>query len=105
MEGDGRTLFLVGDPQQSIYRFRKAEVGLFIRAATKGIGSIKLKTLILSSNFRCQKNLSEWINPLFSHLFPKKNEMNTGAITYTPSVAISPFKAQVEGVISLVGED
>src|SRR5690606_31866491 len=31
MPGDGRTLFLVGDPMQSIYAFRKADVGLFLK--------------------------------------------------------------------------
>ena len=37
-EGDGRTLFLGGDPMQSIYRFRDADRSLFPRAKQRGIG-------------------------------------------------------------------
>ena len=44
-EGDGRTLFVVGDPMQSIYQFREAEVGLFLRARDSGIGSVRLEPL------------------------------------------------------------
>ena len=54
---DGRTLFAVGDPMQSIYRFREAEVGLFLKARAGGIGNVVLEALELSANFRSQAGI------------------------------------------------
>ncbi|MGA8028536.1 MAG: UvrD-helicase domain-containing protein, partial [Bryobacteraceae bacterium] len=45
-EGDGHTLFLVGDPMQSIFRFREAEVSLFLESwKRKQLGSVRLTPL------------------------------------------------------------
>ena len=82
---DGRTLFLVGDPMQSIYRFRKAEVGLFLRARQQGIGNINLESLILYANFRSDPALVKWTNQVFSALFPAQNDIGCGAISFSPS--------------------
>ena len=48
---DGRTLFCVGDPMQSIYRFRNAEVGQFLLARANGIGDVELEPLTLAPQF------------------------------------------------------
>lgn len=85
--GDGRTLFLVGDPMQSIYRFRKAEVGLFLHAKENGLGNIALESLSLTDNFRSQANIVEWVNRSFGPLFPGQADPGMGAIPYTPSTA------------------
>ena len=45
--GDGRTLYCVGDPMQSIYRFRKAEVGMFLDAWRGRLGQVELEPLRL----------------------------------------------------------
>jgi ATP-dependent exoDNAse (exonuclease V) beta subunit len=86
-QNDGRTLFLVGDPMQSIYRFREAEVGLYLKTQQEGIGEIKLKSLRLKVNFRSQQKLVEWVNESFSQLFPAQNNLAMGAVSYAESVA------------------
>jgi ATP-dependent helicase/nuclease subunit A len=88
--GDGRTLFLVGDPMQSIYRFRQAEVALFLRAAREGIGSVSLESLTLSANFRSQAGIVEWVNEKFSAIMPRAQDIHGGAVTYSPSQAVHP---------------
>lgn len=89
---DGRTLFIVGDPQQSIYRFRGAEVGLFLKAKINGIGNLKLIPLNLSCNFRSDGNIINWVNNYFQNIFPISNNINSGAIKYTKSEAINTEK-------------
>jgi ATP-dependent helicase/nuclease subunit A len=94
---DGRTLFIVGDPMQSIYRFREAEVGLFIRLQTEMLGHLQLTPLKLTLNFRSHAEIVEWNNHHFKQIFPDFNEVATGAISYSPSVStLSPLAALTE---------
>ena len=88
--GDGRTLFLVGDPGQSIYRFREAEVGLFLRTWEQGLGSLQLKRLSLHANFRSHAGLVEWYNRAFPRIFPAKADVDSGAVPYSDSAAQRP---------------
>lgn len=82
--GDGRTLFLVGDPMQSIYRFRKAEVGLFLNAATEGVGEVPLTALRLYRNNRSCPAVIDWVNAHFDTAFPSQDMAEAGAIHYRP---------------------
>ena len=90
-DGDGRTLLAVGDPMQSIYRFREAEVGLFLNAASTGIGTVSLTPLTLQVNFRSQRGIVDWVNQTFSRIMPSIDDAMandvSGVVPYAPSVA------------------
>jgi ATP-dependent exoDNAse (exonuclease V) beta subunit len=85
--GDGRTVFAVGDPMQSIYRFREAEVGLFLRARAAGIGDLAPEAISLSANFRSQSGIVEWVNATFPGVMPEREDIAAGSVPYTPSTA------------------
>lgn len=85
--GDGRSLFLVGDPMQSIYRFRQAEVGLFLRARERGVGDLCLTPLTLSVNFRSTPGILNWLNQTFKKVLPVIDNMNNAAVSYAPAAA------------------
>lgn len=85
--GDGRTLFLVGDPMQSIYGFREAEVGMFLAARSAGIGTVPLEALVLNRNFRSAAEVVQWNNAVFERCFAQADDPRTSAVAYAPSIA------------------
>ena len=85
--GDGRSFFAVGDPMQSIYRFRQAEVALFIEARDRGLGQLPLDSLVLQTNFRSTSRVVDWVNAGFATIFPDQDDCDRGAIRYSPARA------------------
>jgi ATP-dependent helicase/nuclease subunit A len=63
------SLFLVGDPKQSIYRFRRADIDIY-NLVKKRVRESGGEVLELSANFRSLRSLADWIDPLFRKAFP-----------------------------------
>ncbi|MBP1719329.1 MAG: UvrD/REP helicase, partial [Deltaproteobacteria bacterium] len=59
-------LFLVGDPKQSIYRFRRADIETYERAKERLIR--KGGNLTISQNFRTVPSILSWVNRVFEPL-------------------------------------
>ena len=71
-------LFVVGDPKQSIYRFRRADVALTLQFR----GAVAGEPLLLTQNFRSQRPIIAWVN----HLFERWMQSSAGQIAYAPLV-------------------
>jgi ATP-dependent helicase/nuclease subunit A len=61
---DPGRLFFVGDPKQSIYRFRRADVEVFLRARD----TLGDPVLSLTTNFRSSPTVIAWVNHVFGRL-------------------------------------
>ena len=72
--GENKTIFLVGDPKQSIYLFRQARVERFVNTMRTGrLGSLPIGVLQLTTNFRSQAGLVADLNRDFSKVFPHQS--------------------------------
>ncbi len=88
IEGDGRTLFAVGDPMQSIYRFRDAEVRLFLEAQESGrIGNVPVHVVDLTRNFRSQGAVVQWVNDVFPEVLAPQSNPWRGAVSFAAAAA------------------
>jgi len=84
---DGRSLFLVGDPMQSIYRFRDADLSLFLRAGQQGIGEIRPEPLRLALNYRSASEVVDWANTTFPALFPGEIAAVASGPRFSPAIS------------------
>ncbi len=86
---DGRSLFLVGDPMQSIYRFRDADVRVFLDVRDHGINDIRPKDLRLNTNFRSTAPLVQWVNQILPDVLSKEDQPELGAVKFSSSLAFN----------------
>lgn len=99
VQGDGRTLYCVGDPMQSIYRFRNAEVGQFLLARKHGIGGISLEPLVLRRNFRSGEELVDWFNAVFPSVLAGRDDPGSGSVSYSEALAVPALSGIGECVV------
>jgi ATP-dependent helicase/nuclease subunit A len=92
----GGALFLVGDPKQSIYRFRRADVETYRRVA----GSLGADArLSLVTNFRSAPRILSFVNALFSRAFDgapdEPWEVENAPLVPGPEAAADPDAGEV----------
>jgi ATP-dependent helicase/nuclease subunit A len=96
-------LFVVGDPKQSIYRFRRADI-----AAVEQVRSLMGgRTIALSQNFRSQNTIIDWVNHIFTKLMGTGStgiqapyielEARWNAPTVKPPMGVHWFGSPVSG--------
>lgn len=87
-DGDGRSLFMCGDPQQSIYAFRGADVGEFLTLWEAGrLGNKSFECLALTNNFRSSPELVNFYNGVFTNIFGSQSNRWTGQVPFSKADA------------------
>ena len=93
-DGHSQTVFLVGDPRQSIYLFRQARVESFLQTLeTCRLGDLPLTRLQLTANFRSQRSLVDHFNRDFALVFP-----DVDSLPYSAAEAIVPHSEHASGL-------
>ncbi|MEA3557892.1 MAG: UvrD-helicase domain-containing protein, partial [Candidatus Thermoplasmatota archaeon] len=100
-DGNDR-LFIVGDPKQSIYRFRKADVTLFKKARRMIVDDLKGNNIDLDINFRSTPAVMDFANYLFMDILVDNGK--EWEFEYEPLKVSDQRKGDVGSVEFLLGE-
>ena len=89
-------LFIVGDPKQSIYRFRRADVGVY-RTVYEMLQAAGARAVTLETSFRSQPNIQRAINAAFAPVMT--GDANALQAGYVP---LQPFRGDAATQPSVV---
>jgi ATP-dependent exoDNAse (exonuclease V) beta subunit len=89
-------LFLVGDPKQSIYRFRRADVSIY-RDVCRQVQASGGRLLHLSTSFRSVPEIQACVNTAFAPVMT--GDQGTLQAPYVP---LSPHRSAIDGQPSIV---
>lgn len=84
------SLFVVGDPKQSIYRFRRADIGLYLSAMDTFGRDGRGDLVSLTSNFRSAPGVVDWINHVFGRLIQSAEHSQPAYEALASAVASNP---------------
>ncbi|MGB6608352.1 MAG: 3'-5' exonuclease, partial [Acidobacteriaceae bacterium] len=108
--GEHRTCFLVGDPMQSIYLFRQAEVELFTHVRDHGIGPagtpVRCQPVQLSVNFRSHAGLTDPLNAIFDLICAEEAPPGSASVSFaraTSSAASEPPQTSLRVHAQVIG--
>jgi ATP-dependent exoDNAse (exonuclease V) beta subunit len=88
-------LFIVGDPKQSIYRFRRADVGIY-RSVYEMLETAGATRLTLRTSFRAKRNIQRVINAAFEPAMTGDHDaVQAGYVPLEPFRTDSPEQASV----------
>ncbi len=99
-----RTFLLVGDGMQSIYGFRDANVGLFLRVRDEGFNGVVPEYLMLESNFRSRAGIVDWVNAVFRRAFPAADDIARGEVRFTSAVATRSGDSEPAVTVDIVAD-
>ena len=86
-------LFVVGDPKQSIYRFRGAQPEVFFRVRRTMEGLTNAKVYDLLSNFRSNEKIISWVNTVYGRLEQAAvNPGDTAPLLAEPDASYKPMR-------------
>ncbi|HSL72962.1 MAG TPA: UvrD-helicase domain-containing protein [Ilumatobacteraceae bacterium] len=91
-------LFIVGDPKQSIYRFRRADIAQYLRAADQ----VGADTISLSANFRSTRAVIDFANDVFGRLITLEPDTQP---SYQPLDAARRPGALEHGTVRVLGAE